>query len=156
MILTFIKTYLVYIQLAALGLVIVGGLWWHRHAMTVQFEKGQAAGQERLFKEQADALEVKAAEERATIAADRAEVADMLVVLDAKTEALQSEKTALAAQRRSITATLNQGLGALAGQEAGLRNEIQNVSDADAIARLRVALERARIADRERPASVIQ
>lgn len=124
-----------------LGALILGGGWFYFHGKAVAYQDGKDAGRVEAYESEKKRVEQEAAAERARIAQERAE-------LEIARNALNSERLALQGQRREIVNVVNRGLGTLAGREIELRNEVLGTAEPDVDARFRVALARAREADR--------
>jgi hypothetical protein len=128
----------------AIALVVAAG-WYFEHEKTKAYERGVAAGQEKLFKDQARQLEEKSAAERAQLAHDRSELADA-------GKKLEAQRSALTAERRAAAAELDHSLDALSKKDIDIRNEVTHTPDADLLPRVRAALAAVRQAESSRPA----
>lgn len=123
------------------GALILGGGWFFFHSKTVAYENGKDAGRVEAYESEKKRMQAESAAAHAQIEQERSE-------LEIARNVLNSERVALQGQRREIVNVVNRGLGTLAGREIELRNEVLGTAEPDVDARFRVALTRAREADR--------
>lgn len=131
------------LKMIGIGLVVLAALWWHRHAVVQSYRQGTQDGETQTLKNQAEKLE-------ADTAARRAELDARSMDLDVQQANVDGQRAALSSARAGINNTLQAGLSQLAAQGVDTKNEIQSVPDDAVNGRYRLALERARNAERER------
>lgn len=123
------------------GIAILG--WWHQHEVSKAYRRGATDREKSALADAAKKVEEDSAGERKAIEARRAE-------LDLVESKIQGERAALNTARTGINSALAAGLNQIAAQGVDTRNEIQSVPDDAVNGRFRLALERARLAERER------
>lgn len=126
------------------GAAVLAGLWWwHQHEMAKVYSEAAQQTTEKLLKDQSKEIERLVAEKTAQLDAERAE-------LDGQRTALATERAALSANRRAISETLKAGISEIAAKNVDVKHEIESVPDDAVNGRFRLALSRAREAERAR------
>lgn len=133
------------LKIAGIIAVVLAAVWWHQHAVAIAYRQG-ATDRER------SALQEAAAKVESDTAAQRKQLADRQVSLDAEQSRNAGERTALNSARAGLSAALSASLNQIATQNLDIKNEIQDTPDDAVNARFRLSLQRARTAERERTA----
>jgi len=134
------------LKLAGLALAVIAAVWWHQHAVTVAYRHGATDRERTVLADEAERIEL-------AVKAKTDELATREHELSVRQSSLAAERTTINQTRDAITQALNSQTGQLKTQELDIRNEIQTVPDDAVNGRFRLALERARSAEREQAAN---
>jgi len=131
-----------YWRIGAIVLLVAILGWWHQHEVTKAYRHGATDREKSALADAAKKIEEEVAEVRKANEERRAS-------LDAMEARIQGERSALTVARTGLNTALRDSLNQIAAQGVDIRNEIQAIPDDAVSARFRLALERARVAERE-------